>query len=341
MISALVEEAVSEGATKVQACRIIGISSTTLTRWEHQGFHEDLRAGPKSPPQNKLSPEEREQVLNLACSREFRDISANQIVPLLADRGEYIASESTFHRILREEKLLNHRGPAKEPSKRYRPDVKTADGPCQVWSWDISYLRSPVRGQYYYLYLVLDVWSRKIVGWCVKESELAEHSANLIKEICITHGINRNQLILHSDNGSPMKGATMLATLRELGVATSFSRPRVSNDNPYSEALFRTLKYRPEFPSKPFASIEEAKSWVARFVDWYNHDHLHSGIRFVTPATRHAGLHKDILEKRSRVFEAARKRTPNRWSGKTRNLDPMDTVQLNPDPEVTREQPAA
>jgi transposase InsO family protein len=341
MITGLIEEATRNGASKARACRAIGLDPTTLKRWEHQGTGDDNRAGPRSSPPNKLSQKERQLVLDTACNQEFRELSPNQIVPLLADRGEYIASEATFHRILRAEKLLNHRGPAREPSRRYKPIEKTANGPCQVWSWDISYLRGPVRGQHYYLYLVLDIWSRMIVGWSIQESEQAEHSAGLISRLCIKHGIERNQLTLHSDNGSPMKGATMLATLYDLGVGTSFSRPRVSNDNPFSESLFRTLKYRPEFPSKPFASIESAKEWVAKFADWYNHSHLHSGIRFVAPATRHAGRHREVLRKRGLVIEAARKRNPNRWSGPIRNLDPIDTVRLNPDPEEAQEQPAA
>ena len=199
-----------------------------------------------------------------------------------------MASESSFYRILREEKMLAHRGRS-NPSVHSRPKEQAADGPGEIWSWDITFLKGPVRGQFYYLYLVMDIWSRKIVGWAVHERESADYAAGLIREAALREGVDERQLVLHSDNGSPMKGATMLATLQWLGIVPSLSRPRVPDDNPYSEALFRTVKYRPEYPSGPFQSLEEAKDWVGRFVRWYNHEHRHSAIRFVTPAQRHLG----------------------------------------------------
>jgi putative transposase len=210
--------------------------------------------------------------------------------------------------------------------------VKVATGPCELWSWDITYLAGPVRGTFFYLYVVMDVWSRKIVGWQTHTTESSEHAAALIAAACTSEGIERDRLVLHSDNGAPMKGATMLATLQALGVVPSFSRPRVSNDNPYSESAFRTLKYRPGYPSLPFASIEAASKWVATFMGWYNNEHLHSGIRFVSPADRHSGRHHAVLEGRRTVYEAARRRNPERWSGSIRNLDPIETVILNPEP---------
>ena len=181
----------------------------------------------------------------------------------------YLASESTIYRILREEKQLAHRGRSR-PRAHRRPEALTASAPGQVWSWDITYLKSPIRGIFYYLYLIMDVWSRKIVGWEVHEQELAELAAPLVEQTCRKEGIERDLLILHADNGGPMKGGTMLSTLQRLGVAASFSRPQVSDDNPYSESLFKTMKYRPEYPEQPFDGIEDARRWVARFVDWYN-----------------------------------------------------------------------
>jgi len=333
MILGLVDEAVTDGASEARVCREIGLAATTLQRWRKKNIGEDGRAGPKSPPSNKLSAQERQRVIDLACSPEFRDLSPKQIVPRLADQETYVASEATFYRVLREGGLQKHRGRAKAPTKRHRPPVKIADGPCQLWSWDITYLRGPIRGTFFYLYFIMDVWSRKIVGWAVHFTESAEHAADLISASCRAEGIEPDQMILHSDNGAPMKGATMLATLRQLGVLPSFSRPRVSDDNPYSESLFRTLKYRPAYPSSPFATLGAASDWVTSFVGWYNQEHLHSGIRFVTPSDRHAGRHHDVLHLRRAVYEAARERCPGRWRGPIRNFDPIETVTLNPEPQ--------
>ena len=240
----------------------------------------------------------------------------------------YLASESTFYRILREEKLLSHRGRARAP-RRHRPNEQVATGPNQVWSWDITYLRSPVRGWFYYLYLAVDIFSRKIVGWAVHEVEDSDLAAGLIREAALREGVDPGRLVLHSDNGGPMKGATMLATLQWLGIIPSFSRPRVSDDNPYSEALFRTVKYCPEYPKRPFESLEAARLWVARFVGWYNEEHRHSAIRFVTPPQKHSGEEKAILRQREEVYKQAREQNPCRWTGLVRNWKPIIKVVLN------------
>lgn len=205
-----------------------------------------------------------------------------------------------------------------------------ANTPGRLFSWDITYLPAAVRGQYYYLYLFLDLFSRHIVGWQVYDAEDGAHASELMRDICRREGIAAGQVVLHSDNGGPMKAATMLATLRELGVAPSFSRPAVSDDNPYSESLFRTLKYRPQYPRRPFASLQAARAWVERFVAWYNTEHRHSAIGFVTPEQRHLGLDKVLLERRHAVYQQARQRHPERWSGKTRNWSWLDVVRLNP-----------
>jgi transposase InsO family protein len=206
-----------------------------------------------------------------------------------------------------------------------------ATGPCQVWSWDITYLKSPILGQFFYLYMIMDVWSRKIVASTVFLKESNDYSARLFLKACLRLGINPAGLVLHSDNGGPMKGATMLATLQRLGVVPSFSRPQVSDDNPYSEALFRTMKYRPGYPSRPFSSLAAAQTWVDGFVDWYNTEHLHSGIRFVTPDDRHFGRENAILANRREIYEKARQQNPNRWSKNIRNWEPVETVYLNPE----------
>jgi len=182
-----------------------------------------------------------------------------------------------------------------------------------------------------FLYLVLDLYSRKIVGWQVHAEERSALAADLITDICQRENINRHQVTLHSDNGSPMKGATMLATLQQLGIMPSFSRTSVSNDNPYSKSLFRTLKFRPNYPGKPFADLQAARTWVQEFVGWYNNEHRHSAIRFVTPAQRHLGEDNQILAKREQVYLKARSANPLRWSGDIRNWDSIKVVHLNPE----------
>jgi transposase InsO family protein len=288
----------------------------------------DKRKGPHSAPQNKFTDEERRIVLQLAASPEFRDLSPHQIVPRLADQGRYLASESSIYRILCAEDLLRHRGKAK-PRTVSRPKAYEAVRPNQLYSWDITYLPSAVRGQYFYLYLFLDIFSRKVVGWEVHEIESMELSSKLLEKICLTENINKNQLHLHSDNGGPMKGATMLVTMQWLGIIPSFSRPSVSNDNPFSESMFRTLKYCPQYPSKPFENIEAAREWVKAFVLWYNTEHLHSGIKFVTPESKHKGEDIEILKSRNVIYLNAREKNPNRWSGETRDWSPIVCVKLN------------
>jgi transposase InsO family protein len=229
----------------------------------------------------------------------------------------------------RREKLLKHREPSRE-RRHSRPQECKASGPNQVWSWDITYLRAAILGQFYYLYLVVDIWSRMIVAWQVAERECEQISSRMIVEACLRHGVKPEQLVLHSDNGGPMKGATLLATLQFLGIIPSFSRPHVSDDNPYSESLFRTLKYRPQYPAVAFESLQQAEDWVQEFVSWYNTEHRHSAIKFVTPAVRHAGQEHQLVVRRKEVYEQAKHRNPARWSGATRNWQPVGEVSLNP-----------
>jgi transposase InsO family protein len=336
MIIQHIEEAVSSGARLSKACEGIGISARTIQRWKQLSEGgEDQRQGPKSNPGNQLAPKEREQVIQIVNSPEFRDKSPNQIVPTLVDQGVYVASESTMYRILREEKLNAHRL-ASKPPQHNKPREQVALGPNQVWTWDITYLGGPVAGTFFYLYLIVDVFSRKIVGHSIRETESSDYAALLVDEACQREGIRRDTLVLHQDNGSPMKGATLKATLERLGVMPSYSRPHVCDDNPYSESLFRTLKYRPEYPTKRFESLETARAWVEGFVRWYNTEHRHSAIRFVTPEQRHNGEEKTILAYRHSVYENARRKHPERWSGKTRNWEPIEKVFLNPeDPSNT------
>ena len=253
----------------------------------------------------------------------------------MADCGQYIASESTFYRVLRAENQLKHRGAERPAQRRHKPRALSAMAPNTLFSWDITYLPTLVLGIYFYLYLFMDIFSRKIIGWQVYDAESSDLASEVMRDICKQENISPDQVVLHSDNGSPMKGATLLATLQALGVAPSFSRPAVSNDNPYSESLFKTMKYRPAYPRQAFESLIAARQWVGMFVQWYNHEHRHSAICFVTPAERHAGLDTVLLQKRTNVYEEAKKRHPERWSGVTRNWQPVRVVHLNPDQHIT------
>ncbi|MGO1357157.1 IS3 family transposase [Alkalibacterium gilvum] len=259
----------------------------------------------------------------------------SQIVPMLADEGIYIASESTFYRVLHKYDEQHHRGRSQEPVKR-PISTHEATAPNQVYVWDITYLNGPIKGRHYYLYMISDIFSRKIVAWEVWEEESADHASELITKAVISEKLTtRNYpLVLHSDNGSPMKGATMLETLYALGITPSNSRPRVSNDNAYAESLFKTVKYRPNYQPKGFPTIEKARQWVYEFVQWYNFEHHHSGINFLTPVQRHSedfGL--DVLAKRKAVYEEAKQTNPQRWSRETRDWSISETVYLNPEKE--------
>jgi putative transposase len=278
-------------------------------------------------------------MLMIANSDKYRDLSPHQIVPNLADNGEYIASESSFYRLLRTEKLLSHRSKSM-PRTNQPPRTLVANKSNQVWSWDITYLPGGIKGKYYYLYMVEDVFSRYIVGWCVKEKECSDFASILINKCCLDQAVERHQVSLHADNGPPMKGATLRATLDRLGIEPSFSRPRVSNDNPYSESLFKTLKYCPQYPARAFVTMELAQEWVERFSEWYNTEHLHSEIRFVTPHARHYGLENNILFERDILYKISRNINPSRWSGATRNWTPAPEVVLNPGKKEKRQKKA-
>lgn len=326
----LVQEAVRAGARLRTAAKIAGTCSRTVERWR-RGGDVDRRCAPRvTPPPNRLSDAEVEAITSIATSEKYRDLSPNQIVPLLADDGVYLASEATFYRTLRAKKLSARRSKASPGVRRSVPRLR-ATAPNKAWSWDITYLLSAIRGSFFRLYMIEDIWSRKIVGWEVYETESAELAAQLFVRTCKKLGVDPAGLKLHADNGGPMKGSTMLATLQRLGTVPSFSRPSVSNDNPFSEALFRTMKYRPEYPSRPFTTIEDARRWVAAFVSWYNNDHLHSRIRFVTPEQRHSGADIAILDRRADVYAAARARKPERWSRHARNWSHIRVVELNPE----------
>jgi putative transposase len=331
MIVSGVTEAQKAGARLAAACRVTGISARTIERWRAEPGVEDRRRGPHRRPRNALSAVEEAQVVSVLTSSRYAGLSPKQLVPQLADSGLYLASESTMYRVQRRHGLRARKTVATRTHVTRACTVHRATRPNQVWSWDITWLPTTTRGKYLYLYLIMDVWSRRIVGWCVAERESAEVAAALVTQACADGNVNPRGLVLHSDNGAPMRGSTMISTLQWLGVVPSFSRPHVSDDNPYSEALFRTLKHTPAYPRLPFVDLPAAQCWVARFVTWYNGEHRHSAIRYVTPNERHDARENHVLAKRHELYERARRATPERWSRSTRNWTPIGLVTLNPE----------
>ena len=327
----LIDEARENGSRLEPACKELGISVRTYQRWTKDGsIKKDQRPLTKRPiPKNKLTKEERAKIIRTVNDPKYADLAPSQIVPKLADEGEYIGSESTVYRILKEEKMNKHRGRTKSPVKK-EPPTHIATAPNQVWTWDITWLNAAIKGEYFKLYLIVDMFSRFIVAYEVWEEEKASHAEHLIRKATLAQGTSGTPLVLHSDNGSPMKGATMFEKLYALGITPSNSRPRVSNDNPYSEALFKTMKYRPKYPFKGFKSLDDARKWVRKFVKWYNYTHLHSGINFITPYQRHYGLGEDIMEKRIETYKKAREKHPERWTNGIRDWSLPDYVALNP-----------
>lgn len=336
-----IQQACLAGARLHKACAVVGLATRTVQRWLHpavaMGDRRTSQQRTQHTPANKFTDAEQKTAMDTLASNAFKDLPPSQIVPRLADQGVYVGSESTLYRLLRQAGQLAHRRLERAPHKRSKPRALVATAPDQIYCWDITYLPTQVRGQHFYLYLFEDLFSRKAVGWQVFDCESAQHASELLQDICTGQGIKPDQLTLHSDNGGPMKGQTMLTTLQALGVAQSRSRPAVSNDNPYSESLFKTLKYRPQLPVKPFEDLLAARRWVTELLHWYNNEHRHSAISFVTPSQRHAGMDKELLKARKEVYETARQAHPNRWSKDTRRWRYESAVQLNPDSPKLKE----
>jgi len=326
---ALLKTACADGAKQTTACQQLGLSVRTVQRWNKQAVG-DKRIGHGRVPHNKFSDSDNETVLSLMNSPAYSDCPPSQIVPRLADEGRYLASESTLYRLLAKENQCRHRS-ASRVKRNNKPKAVCATKPNQLYSWDITYLPSAVRGLYFFLYVFIDIFSRKIVGWQVHHTQSSELAGACLKDICNREKIGRDQVVLHSDNGSPMKGVSMLSMMQSLGIVPSFSRPSVSDDNPFIESFFRTTKYAPTYPDY-FQNIDDARAYFEKFITWYNEQHRHSGIKFVTPAQRHRGEDGLVLEKRKAVYAKAKAEFPQRWNGRaTRNWERIDSVSLNPD----------
>ncbi len=300
----LINAARQQGSRLAPACGAAGISVRTYQRWTKGGIMKpDGRPEAERPkPANSLTQKEKDRILDTCHQPEYASLPPGQIVPDLADRGEYIASESSFYRVLHEADEQHHRGRSRKPVSSPPPKGWCATGPNQVWSWDITWLPSVIVGMFFYLYMTMDIYSRKIVGWEVHPVESAENGAVLVEKAILSENCALNPPVLHSDNGAPQKGFAMKARLEALGVKPSYSRPRVSNDNPHIEALFRTAKYRPEYPAAGFVDIKSARRWAADFVQWYNEQHRHRAIQYVTPAQRHNGDDARILGRRHALY---------------------------------------
>ena len=329
------------GAALHRACSIAGVSLNCWYCWQQDGaIVPDRRLDcVRAEPANKLSGAECAAILNLCNSERFGSLPPSQIVPILTDEGRYLASESSFYRVLRQPGQAYCRGRAATPRTVSRPTSHTATAPNQVWSWDVTWLLGAVKGQFYKLYLIEDISSRFPVGWEVHAEETGELAADLVQHAVLGQRCAARPLVLHADNGAPMKSYSLKAKLEALGTTASHSRPRVSNDDPFSESLFRTFKYWPKWPRKGFPTIELARRWVARFIDWYSTEHRHSGIRFVTPAQRHQRQDQSLLQRRHVVYKTARLARPERGSSATRNWSWIDQVQLNPDRMLPMETP--
>lgn len=322
----LLRETMAAGVRKKDVCECSGISIRTYQRWEKSCI-EDARKGSVKKVPRKLTDEERHRVIEIACSPAYKDLNPYEIVAILAEKGVYIGSESTIYRILLDEGLLHHRSNQKPRTKKSVPDELVADGPNQVWSWDITWMKTDVRGLFFYAYAIIDIWSKDIIGWEIHDREDDELAAAMFKRLKVK--CNMRGVFLRSDNGNPMKGATMLMTLYHLGVIPSYSRPKVSNDNPFIESLFKTVKYTAGYPGH-FTSIDHARNWMATFVNWYRTEHRHSGIGYVTPEQRRSGDYKEIFKKRNATLETARLKNPERWSTRLRVWGCDEKVYLNP-----------
>ena len=262
-----------------------------------------------------MSKEEELEIYNLCCSNEYKEMNPREIYNSLLDKGLYHASESTFYRILKKYNALTHRSESKKGTSRNKPAELKAYRKNQVWMWDITWLKSPVTGIWYYAYVIEDLYDRSIVAWMIFENESDEHSHELFEYACNKE--NAHPDFVHSDNGNPMKGVTLVALYYQLGIVPSFSRPRVSDDNPFIESFFKTLKYKCGYP-RYFKDLNHARSWFADFIHWYNFEHKHSGLQYITPMQKRMGLHFEMFKNRNQVICKARERNPLRWSSKIR-----------------------
>lgn len=322
----LIDEATENGARLIRACGALSISVSTYRRWRN-GNVVDLRKGAEKNIPRKLTQEEEREILRICNSQKYKDYNPYEIHASLLDEGIYIASISSFYRVLRKADLMIPRREVRGSSRNNRPPEKKATGPNQVWTWDITWLKTNVRGLFYYAYVIIDIWDRSIVKWSIHDREDDALAHELFQRALRDN--DAPDVFVHSDNGNPMKGATLLGFFNELGICNSYSRPRVSNDNPFIESWFKTLKYDVSYPGK-FDTLKESREWFAAFVSAYNNTHAHSGMNFITPHQVRSGEYTRIARNRNSVLQDAFERNPHRWSGSVRQLPEDHVVYLNP-----------
>lgn len=321
-------EALSGSVGISTACRALGVPRAGLYRRRQPQPKGGSPKTPRLKPPNALAPQERQAVLDTLRSERFMDKAPTEVYATLIDEASYLCSIRTMYRVLDEQgEVRERRDQARHPD--YKKPELLATGPNQVWSWDITKLRGAVKWSYFHLYVILDIFSRYVVGWMVSTHESAALAERLITESIHKQRIGRNQLTLHADRGSSMKSKTVAQLLADLGVAKSHSRPHVSDDNPYSESQFKTMKYCPEFPDR-FGSIEDARVFCRRFFPWYNDEHHHTGIGLLTPKTVHYGQDEEVIERRRLVLETAYRNHPERFfNGPPRAQDRPSAAWIN------------
>ena len=320
-------QGLAEATDKLTACNALGIPRASYYRWQNR----DSSPLPTSPRQHplELTDLEKQAVLNVLHSERFVDKSPGEVVPTLLDEGIYLCSERTMYRILSENDETRERRKPRKSGKYAKPEL-LAMGPNQVWSWDITKLKGPKKWNYFHLYVILDIYSRYVVGWLVADRESAELAKILISQTCEKQNIQEAQLTLHADRGTSMKSKVVAHLLSDLGVTKTHSRPYTSDDNPFSESQFKTLKYCPQFPES-FGCIEDAKAFCRAFFRWYNNEHRHSGINRLTPESLHYGEASKVLDKRNQVLMQAYEKHPARFiNGQPVAGDIPEAVWINP-----------
>ena len=329
----LIDEAVESGAIRANACNMMDIDLRTYWRWKNNPLGDKRKGAVKSIPR-KLTEQEHTAIIDLFCNYENKDKTPYELYfALLEEDKRYIASISTIYRVLREANQLHHRGNCKPRKKHSQPPEVVATGPNQVWCWDITWLPTEVKGIFLYAYMIIDIWDKSIVGWEIHDHENEQLARELFLRMQVKY--NLHGIHLHSDNGNPMKGMSLLAFLYSMKVSVSRSRPGVSNDNPFIESFFKTLKYSVCYPGK-FRSIEHARTWMADFVDWYNNKHRHSGLDYLTPYQMRSGKQHELFTTRNKVIMAAYKDHPERWSNAPKQWEDAHTVYLNPSAETKK-----
>jgi putative transposase len=316
----------SEQIGVADACDALDMPRAGYYRWlqrQRSSVSKTKRISPR-----RLSDQERREILTLLTDERFMELAVPEVYYTLLDEGKYLCSWRTMYRILNETKAVKERRNQRRNGLYAKPEL-LATAPNQLWSWDITKLKGPQKWNHYNLYVIMDVYSRYVVGWLIAERESATLAKRLIEECCRKQNVHRDQLTIHADRGSAMRSKTVAQLMADLGITKTHSRPHVSNDNPYSEAQFKTLKYHSSFPGK-FGSLEDARSFLRTFFDWYNNHHRHSGIAMMTAADVHTGNSENIYQQRQQVLRQAHQQHPERFVKGQPQTQPLPkTVWIN------------